>query len=142
MKKLLLLIPIFIFAFEVVFTKIYEKYIIPKTPAILIKTHVQNLTFPFKYFKVKNGYILAGDIREINDYLDNDFYAPDDAIFKKIKISIIDMDKIQYKIIQKIKKEYKSCDIKQIIFLSPDEEKLITHPTTIKIKYKVILDCK
>lgn len=141
MKKLLLLIPIFIFAFEVEFTKIYKEFIIPKTPAILIQTKAP-LTFPFKYFKVKNGYILVGDIDEINNYLDNDFYAPDDAKFKDIKVAIIDTDKIQYKIIQKIQKTYKNCKIKSLIFLSPDEEKIITKPTEIEEKYKVILECQ
>lgn len=142
MKKLLLIVPMFLFAFEVIFTKIYKQYIIPKTPAILIQTSKDNLNFPFKFFKVKNGYILVGNIQQINNYLDNDFYAPADATFKNIKVSIIDMDKIQYKIIKKIKQEYKSCKIKQLIFTSPDEEKLITHPTIIKIKYKIILDCQ
>ena len=141
MKKLSILIPIFIFAFEVEFTKIYKEFIIPKTSAILIETKA-TLTFPFKYFKVKNGYILVGDLDEINEYLDNDFYAPKDAKFKNIKVAIIDNDKIQYKIIKKLKKTYKNCKIKAIIFLSPDEEKIITKPTEIKEKYKVILDCR
>jgi hypothetical protein len=75
-------------------------------------------------------------------WLDNNFYAPSDAKFKNIKIAIVDTDKIQYKIISKIKNTYKKCQIKQIIFLSPDETKIITKPETIKEKYKIILDCK
>ena len=142
MKKLFILLPILIFAFEVEFTKIYKEYVVPKTPAILIKTHKNNLTFPFKFYKIKDGYILVGDIREINYYLENEFYAPDDAQFKEIKIAIIDMDKIQYKVIQKIKKVYKKCNIKKVIFLTPDEEKIILKPTLIEDKYKIILDCK
>ena len=142
MKKLLFLIPLFIFAFEVEFTKIYKEYVIPKTSAVLIQTHAKNLTFPFKFFNTKNGYILVGDMQEIENYLDNNFYAPDDATFKEIKIAIVDMDKIQYKVIQKIKKIYKKCNIKKIIFLSPDEEKLVLKPTTIKEVYKIILDCQ
>jgi len=130
-----------LFAFEVEFTKVYKKYIIPNTPAVLIKTK-ENLSFPFKYFRVKNGYILVGDMREINNYLENDFYAPSDAEFKNIKIALVDMDKIQYKIINKLKKTYKNCEIKKLIFLSPDEEKLILKPTTISLKYKIIEDCK
>ena len=131
-----------LFAFEVEFTKIYKKYIIPKKEAILIQTHTQNLTFPFKFYKIKNGYILTGDIQAINNYLDNEFYAPDDAKFKNIKIAVIDMDKIQYKLIQKIKKTYKKCEIKKVIFISPDEEKIIFKPQMIETKYKIILDCK
>ena len=130
-----------LFAFEVEFTKIYKEYIIPKKDAILIKTK-ETLSFPFKYFRVKNGYILVGDMREINNYLENDFYAPSDAEFKNIKIALVNMDKIQYKIINKLKKTYKKCKIKKVIFLSPDEEKLILKPTTISLKYKIIEDCK
>ena len=142
MKKLIFLIPFLLFAFEVEFTKIHTEYIIPKKEAILIQTHTQNLTFPFKFYKVKNGYILVGDTQQINNYLNNEFYAPADAKFKNIKVSIIDMDKIQFKIIQKIKKIYKKCKIKKVIFLSPDEEKIILKPQTIETKYKIILDCK
>ena len=141
MKKILFLLPIYLFAFKVEFTKIYKEFVIPNTPAILIQTKA-SLTFPFKFFKIKDGYILVGDINEINNYLDNDFYAPNDAKFKDIKIAIIDSDKIQYKIIQKLKKTYKNCNIQSIIFLSPDEEKIITKPTEIKEEYKVILECR
>jgi len=137
---LLLLITIPLFAFEVEFTKIYKKYIIPKTPAILIKTK-ENLSFPFKFYKVKDGYILIEN-RDVDNYLNNEFYAPDDAKFINTKIATIDMDKIQYEIIKKIKKTYKNCNIKQLIFLTPDEEKIILKPTVIKEKYKIILDCK
>ena len=143
--KLLIFLILFclpLFAFNVEFTKIYKEYIVPKQEAILIKTHAQNLTFPFKYYKIKDGYILIGDMQEINNYLNNEFYAPDDAKFKNIKIAILDMDKIQYKIIQKIKKSYKNCKIKKVIFLTPDEEKIIFKPKTIETKYKIILDCK
>ena len=142
MKKLLFFIPIILLAFNVEFTKIYKEYIVPNTDAILIQTKANNLTFPFKFYKVKNGYILIGDIRDINYYLENEFYAPQDAKFKEIKIAIIDMDKIQYKIIQKIKKVYKKCSIKKVIFLTPDEEKIILKPTIIKDKYKIILKCQ
>ncbi len=140
--KLLLIFPLFLFGFEVVFTKIYKKYVIPKKEAVLIKTHVNSLTFPFKFFKIPNGYILIGNMQQINNYLDNDFYAPNDAKFKNIKVAIVNTDKIQNKIINKIRYEYKHCKIKQIIFLSPDEERIITKPTVITEKYKVILDCK
>ncbi|WP_457564187.1 hypothetical protein [Caminibacter sp.] len=132
----------FLYAFEVEFTKVYREYIAPKKPAIFIQTHANNLTFPFKYIKVKNGYILYGDIDQINMWLDNNFYPPNDAQFKNIKIAIVDMDKIQYKIIQKIKKTYKKCKVKQLIFLTPDETKIISKPTYITEKYKIILDCK
>ena len=125
MKKLLFLLPIILFAFEVEFTKIYKEYVIPKQEAVFIKTHKNDLTFPFKFYKVKNGYILIGDIQQINEYLDNEFYAPDDAEFQNIKIAIVDMDKIQYEVIQKINNTYKTCEIKKMIFLSPDEEKII-----------------
>ena len=141
MKKLLFLLPIVLFAFEVEFTKIYKEYVTPNQEAVLIKTHKNDLTFPFKFYKVKNGYILIGDIQQINEYLDNEFYAPDDAEFKNIKIAIADMDKIQYKIINKIKNTYKTCEIKKVIFLSPDEEKIIFKPQTVTAKYKIILDC-
>jgi len=142
MKKLLFLLPIILFAFEVEFTKIYKEYIIPKQEAVFIKTHKNDLTFPFKFYKIKNGYILIGDLQQINEYLDNEFYAPDDAKFENIKIAVVDIDKIQYKIIQKINKTYKKCEIKKVIFLSPDEEKIIFKPQTVTVRYKIILDCK
>ena len=142
MKKLLFIFPIFLFAFNVEFTKIYKKYIIPNKEAVFIKTKANNLKFPFKYFKVNNGYILIGDMQDINNYLDNDFYAPNDAKFENIKIALIDTDKIQYKIINDIQKKYPKCTIKDIIFLSPDEEKIITKPTNLTLKYKIKLDCK
>ncbi len=139
---LLILICLPLFAFEVNFTKIYKKYIIPNTPAILIQTKTNDLTFPFPYIKTKNGYILYGDMRDINNYLNNQFYAPTDTKFKNIKIALINTDKFQYKIIKKVSTIYKKCFIKNIIFLSPDEEKIILKPKYITIKYKVILDCK
>jgi len=142
LKKLFLFFPLLLSAFEVEFTKIYTKYMIPDKNAILIETKKNNLSFPFKFIKTEKGYILIGDSEQINMWLNNDFYAPDDAKFKNIKIAIIDKDKLQYNIIQKLKSTYKNCIIKKIIFLSPDEEKIITKPTTIKEKYKIFLDCK
>jgi len=142
MKKLFLILPIFLFAFNVKFIKIYKKYIIPNKEAILIQTKNPNLSFPFKFIRVKNGYILYGNIQAINNWLNNDFYAPSDANFKNIKIAIINTDEIQYKIIQNIQKKYKQCSIKNIVFLSPDEEKIITKAQFIQLKYKIILNCK
>jgi len=142
LKKIFLLLPILLFAFEVEFTKIYKEYIVPNKEAILIETKKNDLTFPFKFYKTKDGYILIGDIDNINNWLENEFYAPDDAKFKTIKIAIVDMDKIQYKIIQKVKKIYKSCKLKKLIFLTPDEEKIFTRPTTVIEKFKIILECK
>ena len=140
--RILIFLPIFLFAFKVEFTKIYKEYVIPKQDAVFIQTKANNLIFPFHFIKTPNGYILYGNMQEINNYLDNDFYAPNDAKFKNIKIAIIDTDKIQYKIIQKIKKTYKKCNIKSVIFLTPDETKIITKPSWIINKYKIILDCK
>ena len=129
-------------AFEVEFTKVYKKYIVPNQEAVFIQTKNQNLTFPFKYIKTKNGYILIGNTDKINMWLDNEFYAPEDSKFKIIKIAIIDIDKIQYKLINKIKSEYKKCKIKKLFFLSPDDEKIIFQPKIINTKYKIILECK
>jgi len=140
--RILIFLPIFLFAFKVEFTKIYKEYVIPKKDAIFIQTKANNLTFPFHFIKTPNGYILYGNMQEINNYLDNDFYAPNDTKFKNIKIAIIDTDKIQYKIIQKIKKTYIKCTIKSLIFLTPDETKIITKPLLLTAKYKIILDCK
>ena len=141
MKKLFLILPIFLFAFNVEFTKIYKKYIIPNKDAILIKTKA-DLTFPFEFIRVQDGYILYGNIQTINNWLNNNFYAPNDAKFKNLKITVVDTDKIQYKIIQNIQKKYKRCSIKNIIFLSPDEKIIITKPEFLKLKYKIILNCK
>lgn len=141
MKKLFLILPIFLFAFNVEFTKIYKKYIIPNKDAILIKTKA-DLTFPFEFIRAQNGYILYGNIQTINNWLNNNFYAPNDAKFKNLKITVVDTDKIQYKIIQNIQKKYKKCSIKNIIFLSPDEKIIITKPEFLKLRYKIILNCK
>ena len=129
-------------AFEVEFTKVYTEYVVPKKDAILIQTKKDDLTFPFKYIKTKQDYLLIGDMQQINLWLDNEFYAPDDAKFKNIKVAYLNNDKIQYKVINQIKRNYKSCKIKKIIFLTPNENKIITTPKTIKLKYKVILNCK
>jgi hypothetical protein len=137
---ILFLISTALFSFDVKFTKIEKKFIIPNIDAILIKTKA-NLTFPFKFYKTSKGYILI-ESRNIESYLNNNFYAPKDAKFKNIKIAIIDYDTYQYEIIQKIKKRYKDCNIKHIIFLNPNEEKIVFKPTEIKLKYKIILDCK
>jgi len=137
--RILIFLPIFLFAFNVEFIKIEKKYVIPNIIAILIKTN-KSLTFPFKFYKVKNGYILK-DTREVENYLDNEFYAPKNTKFKYLKIAIIDYDNYQANIIEKIKNKYKNCKVKNIIFLNPDEEKIITKPTEIKLKYKIILDC-
>jgi len=128
-------------AFEVEFTKIYTQYVVPKNTAIKIKTK-ESLTFPFPFIKTDDGYILYGNTQKINMWLDNEFYAPEDAKFQEIKISLINSDKIQYKIIKNIKKVYKSCQIKHLVFLTPDEKIIVTRPENITLKYKVILECK
>jgi NACalpha-BTF3-like transcription factor len=75
-------------------------------------------------------------------WLNNNFYAPDDAEFKTIKVAIINRDKIQLKIINQLLKTYKKCDIKRIEFLTEDEEEIITKPKTIKEKFKITLKCE
>jgi hypothetical protein len=141
MKKLIFIfLTLLVFAFDVEFIKIEKKFLIPKEKAILIKTKAP-LTFPFKFYKTKEGYILK-DTDEVEEYLRNDFYAPSDAKFKNIKITLIDYDKYQEEIIREVKKRYKNCKIKTLIFLNPDEKKIIFKPTEIELKYKVILDCK
>ncbi|WP_456480039.1 hypothetical protein [Nautilia sp.] len=131
-----------LFAFEVEYTKVYTQYVVPQKEAIKIVTKKDGLTFPFSYIKTNDGYILYGNIDQINMWLDNKFYAPEDAKFKTIKFSKIDFDKIQYNIINKTKQVYKTCKIKKLVFLTPDEEKIILKPKTIKLKYKISLDCK
>ena len=82
----------FLNAFEVEFTKIYSKYITPNQNAILINTK-ENLTFPYQFIKTKNGYILFGNIDEIEMWINNSFYPPKDATIYNIKIATIDYDK-------------------------------------------------
>ena len=132
----------YIYAFEVEFTKVYTQHIIPKKEAVKIITNKEGLSFPFPFIKTKDGYILYGDLRDINRWIDNEFYAPKHTTFKTVTYSLVDYDLIQYKIINKIKKIYKSCKIKKIIFLTPDENKIIFKPTTISIKYKIKLECE
>jgi len=130
----------FLNAFEVEFTKIYSQYVIPNKDAILINTK-KNLTFPYQFTKTKNGYILFGDIDEIEMWINNSFYPPKDSKIKNIKIATIDYDKIFYYIIKKTKKEFKNCKIKKIKFLTPSKFEIVTKPTTLNIKYKITLDC-
>ncbi|ACM92216.1 hypothetical protein NAMH_1791 [Nautilia profundicola AmH] len=139
---LLILSFIYLNAFEVEYTKVYTQYVVPKNEAIKIITKKEGLTFPFPFIKTKDGYILYGNIDQINMWLDNEFYAPDDAKFQTVKYTKVDFDKIQYRIINKTKHIYKSCKIKKIIFLTPDEDKIITKPTNITLKYKIELNCK
>jgi hypothetical protein len=143
MRKFIIFIILltFSFAFEVEFTKVYSQNFVPNQDAIFIKTKSNNLTFPFKYKKVPDGYILIGNTDEINLWLENNFYAPKDTEFKDIKIAYVNADAVQYKIITQLKNTYKKCKIKKVIFLSPDENKIITQPEDITFKYKVLLDC-
>ena len=127
-------------AFEVEFTKIYSKYIIPNQDAILINTK-KSLTFPYQFTKVNEGYILFGDIDEIEMWINNSFYPPKNSTIKNIKIATIDYDKIFYYIIKKTKKEFKHCKIKKITFLTPNKFQIVIKPKKIIVKYKIILDC-
>ncbi len=143
MKKIILLpFTVLLFGFKVEFIKKYKEYIIPDKEAIEILTSKKDLNFPFKYIKTENGYILIGNIDSVDLWLRNNFYAPKDAKFKKLKIAVIDMDKIQYKVIRKIKKIYKGCFLKKLIFLTPDEQKILTKPSYIETDYKIILECR
>ncbi len=142
--KIFLLIISFIIlnAFEVEYIKIYTQYIVPKQEAIKITTKKEGLSFPFPFIKTKDGYILYGDIDNINMWLDNNFYTSDDTLFKRVKFNKINYDLIQYKIINDTKRIYKTCNIKKIVFLTPNKNKIITKPSTIRLKYKIKLDCK
>ena len=130
----------FLNAFEVEFTKIYSKDITPNQDAILISTE-KNLTFSYQFKKTNNGYILFGDVNEIEMWINNSFYPPRDSTIDNIKIATIDYDKIFYYITNKIKKEFKNCKIKKIKFLTPNKFQIVTKPTRITIKYKVTLYC-
>ena len=130
----------FLNAFEVEFIKIYSKYITPNQDAISVKTK-KNLIFPYQFVKTNDGYILFGNVNDIEIWINNSFYPPKDAIIKNIKIATINYDKIFYYITHKTKKEFKNCKIKKIKFLTPNKFQTITKPTTITVKYKIILDC-
>jgi len=141
-KTFFLLTAVFqLFGFEVEFTKIYKDYVVPDQEAQSVCTN-KHVDFPFRYIKQGNCYILLGDQDAVSLWLENDFYPPKDAIFKKIKIKTVDFDQIQKKVIQQVKQRYSDCNIKHLIFLTPDEEKVITKPSYIKAEYKVILECK
>ncbi|NPA11009.1 MAG: hypothetical protein GXO62_02070 [Epsilonproteobacteria bacterium] len=139
--RYLLLMASVLFGYEVEFTKIYKEYITPKQKTVMIETKAQ-ITTPYKFIKTKNGYILLGDYNDINLWLENSFYPPKDTKFKDVKIAYIDYDNLQQKVLQKIKKVYKNCTLKKVQFLTPDEEKIITKPTQIVVKYKITLECK
>jgi len=130
----------FLNAFEVEFIKIYSKYITPNQDAILIKTK-KNLIFPYQFVKTNDGYILFGNVNDIEIWINNSFYPPKDAIIKNIKIATINYDKIFYYIIKNSEKKFENCKIKKIKFLTPNRFQIIVKPTKIDIKYKLTLDC-
>jgi len=140
MKKLLLLLPIFIFAFQVEFTKIYKTFVIPSDTTYEVCSSAL-YDFPFEVVKRGNCYILLDNFNDIDLYLTNQFYPSNNTTIKKIKYALIDYDTIQYDIIRTLKQTYKTCNIKSVIFLNDDVKKIITKPQTIKLKYKIILDC-
>ena len=86
----------FLYAFEVEFIKEFSKTYIPTQEAFKIITTKQ-LTFPFKFFMQDDGYILVGDLDEIDRFLRDEFYMPKDAKIKKDLGNII-LDDINFSV--------------------------------------------
>jgi len=136
-KKLIIFLFIFSFAFEVEFSNSYQTFITPNKRAIFI-----NKIFPINYKNIiytQKGMILL-NYNQADEFVRNDLYMPNNSYAKNINIAIIDIDKIRIQLIHKIQTQYR-CKIKKIEFLNTPK-KIYFKPTLIKIKYKTTLECK
>ncbi len=129
----------YLFSFQVQFQEQYQKILSLSTHAFSLESNKTITDIPFKYFKVKNRYILIGD--GIDEWIRNTAYLPQDTKIKEIKVNLLNVDKLRINIINKLNKNYKNCSLKKIDFLN-SPKKIYLKPTIIKINTKVTLECK
>jgi len=140
MKKVILLFfVVFSFAFKVEFNNKYETFLTPTKKAILITK-----VFPINYKDkiITNKGVILLDYENADDFVRNSLYLPKKAEVKDVNIAIFDVDKIRFKIIKILKNKYKTCQIQKIEFLDDNSQKVYFKPTSLKIKYRTILNCK
>jgi hypothetical protein len=138
-KLIIFFFALSLFAFKVEFNNEYHTFATPNEQAILITK-----VFPINYSNkiiTKKGMVLL-DYDSADEFVRNSLYLPKNANIKDVNIAIFDVDKARFKIIQMLKKKYKTCQIKKIEFLNETLQKVYFKPSTIKLKYKTILDCK
>ena len=140
MKKLILFLASFLFAFEVEFNNNYQTTIFPNQKAILITSNKLNIDYSPKIYTKKGIVLLNYD--DADEFVRNDLYLPNGVNVKDVKIAIFDVDKIRYKILQNLSTKYQKCEIKKVIFLNDNFKKVYFKSAFIDLKYKVILDCK
>ena len=140
MKKLILFLASFLFAFEVEFNNNYQTTIFPNQKAILITSNKLNINYSPKIYTKKGIVLLNYD--DADEFVRNDLYLPNGVNTKDVKIAIFDVDKIRYKILQNLSTKYQKCEIKKVIFLNDNFKKVYFKSAFIDLKYKVILDCK
>ena len=140
MKKLILFLTSFLFAFEVEFNNNYQTTIFPNQKAILITSNKLNIDYSPKIYTKKGIVLLNYD--DADEFVRNDLYLPNGVNVKDVKIAIFDVDKIRYKILQNLSNKYQKCEIKKVIFLNNNFKKVYFKTTFIDLKYKVILDCQ
>ena len=138
MRYLIIFIASFLLAFDVEFNDTFTKFVTPNQKAILLTKPIK-INYNPKIYTQKGVVLLNYD--KADEFIRNDFYLPNGVDVKDIKVAIFDVDRFRYKIIQQIKKKYRSCQIKQIIFLNSPKN-LYFKATKIEINTKVILDCK
>jgi len=140
MKKLILFLASWLFAFEVEFNNNYQTTIFPNQQAILITSNKLNINYSPKIYTKKGIVLLNYD--DADDFVRNSLYLPNGVNTKDIKIATFDVDKIRYKILQNLSTKYQKCEIKKVIFLNNNFKKVYFKSAFIDLKYKVILDCK
>jgi len=138
MKYLIIFIASFLLAFDVELNDSFTKFVFPNKQAILITKPIK-IDYSPKIYTSKGVILLNYD--KADEFIRNNFYLPKGVDVKDIKIVIFDIDDFRYKIIQKLKNKYKTCNIKKIIFLN-SPKKLYFQATKIDIKTKIILNCK
>jgi len=140
MKYLLIfIIPLFLFAFEVEYTKFYQTTIFPNQKAILLETNKPiQIDYKSKIY-TKQGIVLI-NYNDADEFVRNDLYF--NGKIKDVKVAFLNLDNIRFNLIREIKMTYKTCKIKKIIFKNEIFKKVFFKPTNLIIEAKIILNCK
>ena len=139
MKFLIIFLTTLLFAFEAEFQNTEDIALFPDTKAILLKT-----TKPIKIDYSPKIYTSQGIV--LLDYDKADEFVRNSLYFKgkieDVEISVFDIDSIRNKIISKLNRHYQNCKLKQINFDENNYKQVYFTPELLKIKSKVILECR
>ena len=128
----------FLFAFDFELTQELKKEIIPNKKAVLIKVDsLKNI--PFSYKKIDKGYLILGDIEEINQWIDNNLYINSDKV-KVVSYYNLDLENILNFINEN--SNLRNCKIEKIILLSLINKKIFLSKMSLNIRYKILYKCK